>query len=530
MDDFNVLIIGSGPSGAHAASEALIHSENVGLISIGFRPDNSLDIPKKSFTELRKNDKDQKKYFLGRNFDTSIDLQSKAGTHLTPPREFMILDSGKIFPVDQSEFHGLFSTGRGGLGISWGANCFTYDLNELSRVGIQLGEIHEHYIKVAEEIGVSGDKASQTKDLFYNIDILQPPLKLDSNCQNVLEGYLSKSKKFRNFKMGQSFVSILSTAMGKRSENKLLDMDFWSNDDDSTWRPHLLINSLKSNPNFHEIEGFNVLSFQEEKDFVVVTGISIGGNIKKVWKTKKLFICCGALNSARLVANSLKVFSKNFHFLCNKNIWMASINLKMLGKKTNDSRYSLSQLTGCLVEDGNNVPVVSHFYSYRSLLLYRLASKVPLPSYISVFFLRLILNSLTLINIQFEDAAGSSERSFLVNEENKMIFKYSSIKKSEKYYSALESSIKLCLMRMLCVPLFTDRPKDGASIHYAGTLNHKSAPHKAKVDHDGRLESHRRVYIADSSHWGFLPAKGLTFTLMADARRIVKKAFNSSDK
>ena len=37
----------------------------------------------------------------------------------------------------------------------------------------------------------------------------------------------------------------------------------------------------------------------------------------------------------------------------------------------------------------------------------------------------------------------------------------------------------------------------------------------------GKLNQTRHVFLADSAPWTFLPAKGPTLTLMANARRVV---------
>ena len=39
---------------------------------------------------------------------------------------------------------------------------------------------------------------------------------------------------------------------------------------------------------------------------------------------------------------------------------------------------------------------------------------------------------------------------------------------------------------------------------------------------DGRLWAAPRVYVGDSAGWRFLPAKGLTYTIMANARRVAE--------
>ena len=74
------------------------------------------------------------------------------------------------------------------------------------------------------------------------------------------------------------------------------------------------------------------------------------------------------------------------------------------------------------------------------------------------------------------------------------------------------------LLRLGVVPYGRIDPGAASSIHYAGTLPVGTGP--APTRPDGRLEAAPRVYVGDSSSWRFLPAKGLTFTLMANALRV----------
>jgi len=71
-----------------------------------------------------------------------------------------------------------------------------------------------------------------------------------------------------------------------------------------------------------------------------------------------------------------------------------------------------------------------------------------------------------------------------------------------------------------CIALKTIRPGHGSSIHYAGTF--PITPHDAPLtcDRDGRLRGTRAVYLADGSVFPWLPPKGLTFNIMANADRV----------
>jgi len=65
----------------------------------------------------------------------------------------------------------------------------------------------------------------------------------------------------------------------------------------------------------------------------------------------------------------------------------------------------------------------------------------------------------------------------------------------------------------------------GASVHYAGTIpmQRDRAPHTTNPN--GRSHDYPNLVLADGATFPFLPAKNLTFTLMANAVRIVRAEF-----
>jgi choline dehydrogenase-like flavoprotein len=63
-------------------------------------------------------------------------------------------------------------------------------------------------------------------------------------------------------------------------------------------------------------------------------------------------------------------------------------------------------------------------------------------------------------------------------------------------------------------------PAMGNSLHYAGTLPMKSVPGRYQTHADGRLFGTSSVYVVDGAAFSELPAKNLTFTIMANAARI----------
>ena len=70
---------------------------------------------------------------------------------------------------------------------------------------------------------------------------------------------------------------------------------------------------------------------------------------------------------------------------------------------------------------------------------------------------------------------------------------------------------------MGCWPIKKINPGFGASAHYAGSLPFSTKEVLFTIQPGGRLSLTKNVFVADSSGFRYLPAKGITFTLMANA-------------
>ena len=103
-------------------------------------------------------------------------------------------------------------------------------------------------------------------------------------------------------------------------------------------------------------------------------------------------------------------------------------------------------------------------------------------------------------------------------------FLYQEDPEAEATQERMEKKLGGILRRLGCWAYSRIRCGNGASIHYAGTLPWgRDAGSPVEVDGDGRLAAMPGVYIGDSATWRFLPAKGLTLTLMANALRIADR-------
>jgi hypothetical protein len=529
---FDILIVGSGPSGSHAAMEAAGGGRKVALLEIGYSEDRppAFD-PSRTFSEIRRSDPNQQAYFLGDNPVAVLRNQGRAGPHLTPGRQYMIRDMDQLFPLESDTFLPLQSSGLGGLGVSWGANCFALEDYELERIGISAPAMPSYYAGAAAEAGISGRTDDPLAPLIANLDhrVIQPPLPLDSNAETLLRRYQARKDRYiaSGIYLGQSLLAVLSQDLGDRQANPQTDMDFWGDAGKSVYRPRYTIDKLKALSNFTHLTGRLALRFRSAADSVTLECRNLATGAPETVSARKLLLAAGAINSGRLALASSRDYQSRLPILCNPNHWVAAVNLSMLGKPARDRRHSLSQLTVLMrAECGGPDYVLAQIYSYRSLLLFRLLKDIPLPPKQGLLFLRLMATAFTAVNIHFPDRPSADRWIQLEARDTGDVLRagttYSAAEKA--WIQRHERRMLRFLAGLRCIPMGVNKPLHGASIHYAGTLPYSPEDRPYTTAPDGTLRHAPHVYVADGASWRFMPAKGLTLTLMANARRVAAQA------
>jgi choline dehydrogenase-like flavoprotein len=498
---FDIIIVGSGPSGVISAQSFIDKGYAVCLLDTGV--DGTTTIPFKHFSEQLTC---EAQLFYPPD-DDSLSAES-GGAQVTKARAHLLNHVVEYLKVDSPNFSPFQTLATGGLSAAWGAACFTYTDSDLKRAS--LSNLDPHYEAVAKLIGISGP----TKSHFCSIKNKQKPAMLDHNGQSLL------NHRTKAFTLEQSSMALLTDPLNGRSPNPHFDMDFYSNFGDSIFRSDCLLKTLTQHSNFTRIACALVTNFKETAEQVEVKYLDIKTSTTQQVKAGKLVICAGAINSYRLVANSLQIFNRSNPILCNPYVHIPAIHLPNLGKKGAHHRHSLSQLFGEFHKIDN---MTLQFYSYRSLLLSRLMAQTPMPAFFARLFWRSLVESLVIVGAHISDD-GKSPRSIQaipceVLPGLKIDFPTPAIKGT--------FSLAGNLLKLGCMPMGILKTKMGASIHYAGTIP-ISAPGQYPIgmNAQGLIHNTQNVYVFDSSGWTYLPSRGLTFTIMANAHRLSEELGN----
>jgi choline dehydrogenase-like flavoprotein len=533
MTECDLVVVGSGPSGAQAAKQAIDLGCAVTMLDLGIDDPATRDaIPPGGFTDLRRGDPEQWRYFVGDHMSAGDLTGVRVGAQLTPPRQFIVSEAARLLPLATESFAPLQTAALGGLGSGWGAGTYAYSDEELRAVGLPAADMLAAYADVANDIGISAEPRDDTGPEFVRFPV-QPPHPLDDNASTLFASYGRRRAASQRLGMllGRAPSAVLSRPLRRdglsRGANPLEDMDFYSDASRSVYRPRFTVEELSANRRFRYLGGTLVTEFREDGDRVEIRCREIAGGAHRTLRARRLVLAAGAMATTRIVLRSLGAYDRDVPILSNPYTYLPCVNLSMFGHPAGDRRHSLAQLAGTLrVEGGDVDKVLLSVFSYRSLLLFKLVKEMPLPPQLGLLVARLLLSSLTVVGLHHPERRtpqkvmrlrrrGADEPVLDVSYEQTAAEKAAVARNVRRAFRALTA--------IRCVPFGAVDPGHGSSIHYAGGLTITSdASDPLGTAASGRLHAAHTVYVADSANWKFLPSKGLTLSLMANARRVVR--------
>ena len=515
----DVIVVGSGASAVNAAVPLVEAGRGVRMLDVGNRGER-YRVPDGPLAELRRTDPDQHRYLLGDDFEGIGWGHMGAGAQLTPPRQFVCKDADRLQPVSSTSFFPLHSLAEGGLAGAWGAGSPSFVEPDFAGFPIGYADLAPHYEAVAARIGINGTR-DDLLPFLGELSAMQPAVEVDDNGRTIMARYAKTHGRVnsRGVYLGRPRLAMLSQPLRGREPTRYWDMDFWSDAGKSVYRPRWTVDELRAKPNFEFIGRQLVTEFAERADYVEVTTRDVDTNATHVHRARTVVLGAGTIGTTRIALRSLGAFGKRVPIVCNPHTYMALFNLNQLGKPIHEERHSLAQLCIVHAPDGPARPfTVGHFYSYRSLLLFRLMKDAPLPHRDGLEILRHLSPSFVVLILQHADAPTALKYCELDGEQ--LAIEYALSAGEQAHIDAIEADITKTLYRLRCIKMRTVRPGHAASTHFAGTLPMQHRDEPLTTSADGLLRGTKRVYVVDGSVFPALPSKGLTFTMMANANRI----------
>lgn len=521
---YDCIVVGSGPGGTMCAQTLIEAGRTVLMLDGGIEGSASADVTAPTLHDYKTTtQKDEVMTDLHSSLQWK---QTGVAEQLTPPRRYVLAQTEKWLPVQSSGFQLMESLAYGGLGAAWGLGCYQFTDEELKLCGLPVTEMSAAYEVVAERIGIAYSKDDIASFVMNNVGTLQPSIEIDENAQFILLKYDQRKPQLhaKGFYIGKPPLALLTATTAERKATDYSNLDYYMNRGHSAWRPSVTLDRLRMRPAFHYEGKKIVTSFTETNGIVEVMAMNMNDHSMNQYSAKNLFIACGATGTARIVARSFSMYNHSLPLLCNPYGYITALQTKRLGKVSSPYRTSTAQLAVIQKSEKPGEDGMGSLYAYDALPMSNVLKQIPLGFADGRVLMQYLLPAIVIAGVHHPDRYTNQKYIQLIRSDNSptsdaLNIHYELSSAEKKQVSNRTKQYRSLLKSVGCLPVKTVQPPIGSSIHYAGTLPFDASGKKLTTYPDGRLAGTNCVFIADSSPFCFLPAKGLTFTLMANAHR-----------
>lgn len=525
----DVIVVGSGATGSMAAQTIIESGGSVLMLDAGRTdPHYAGLLPEQNYLAIRRSDPEQYRYLLGERFESVLASSSSTGAQLTPPRRHVVAEVDRFLPISSPNFFPMESLALGGLGSAWGLGCCVFSEAELSAAGLPAAAMKAAYEIVAARIGISGERDDAQPYTFSYLDGIQPTIPLDPTAALVYRNYAHHRNRMHadGFYMGRPALALLTEPLGGRNATQLRDMDFYSDAERAAWRPWITIETLRQHARFQYANDRFVTRFEERDGGVSVVTLGMSDLQERTYRCRRLILASGTLGTARIVLRSEGRPGASLPLLCNPFAYIPCLVPGRIGRSMPERNTGLAQLELFHDADGRNDDVaMASIYSYRSLMLFRLLRETPIDLQDARPLMRALMSGLLIMAVQYPESRSPGKYLQLEPDAgtptgDRLRVNYE-LSGDEAARVAQREKLYLRAMRRLGAwPLRRVYPGHGSSIHYAGTLPFSDVEKPHALSPDGRVWGTNNVFVADGSGFAYLPAKGLTLSLMANAHRV----------
>jgi len=518
----------------HAAATLLEGGHRVQMIDVGHAPPAPV-LPDTPIADLVDALDDPVDYFLGRDFGSFVQPGLHKEYYGFPPSKKFVFERPEDFAVEARGFDPLFSFGQGGLAETWTAGCYPFDDEDLRDFPFGLEALQPGYDEVAGRIGVTGANDDLKRFFPWHEHMLEP-LELDAHSRELLARYHNHRRVLNEryqWYMGRTRVAVLSKAHQDRRACQYLGRCLWGCPVDALYTPSLTLRQLREHPRFSYLSGLSAKHFRREEGGVTVVARDVESNDVRSISGDRLILAAGTLGSTEIFLRSahreLGSAPTLTGLMDNRQILMPFLNLRMLGRAPELNTYQYHQVGFGMAGQSPGEYVHGQITSVTSASLHPIIQKMPLDLRGAVGVMKGIHAALGVVNANLSDTRRDANAVELVFSDaapdGVLNIRYNPDPQEGSRVRWTVKRVRSCLRRLGClVPpgMLHVRPM-GASVHYAGTVPMTSTGAWTTTV-DGESREFPGVFFADGSTFPALPAKNLTFTLMANAVRVAGAA------
>jgi choline dehydrogenase-like flavoprotein len=522
-----VLVVGSGPSGVHLAQTLLDHGHAVVMLDVGHEKPEPV-LPDQDFDGLKDVLDDPVDYFLGAGGEAVVFPTRQAKYYAFPPSKDYVFAAPVEFSVATSEFEPVISFAAGGLAEAWTAGSYPLNDAELTDFPFDFAALEPHYATVMRRIGVTAKRDDLARFSRWFDDYIEP-VDTDAHSSFLLERYAKRRTLLNSsgFYLGRSRVAVLTRNHEERQACDKLGRCLWGCPRDALYAPSSTLRQLRRRERFRYVSGVYVTHFTYDGDKIssVIASSRDGGTHEFTADTYAL--AAGTLCSSKILLDSIFRRTGEVHelpgLMDNRQIMIPFLSTGLLGGPVKTRSYQFHQLALGIERPRPEEYVHGQITTLKAASVHPVVQSLPFDLRSALRIFRMAHAALGAANVWLHDRR--EPRNLITvrprhGRETDLVLRYSSGNAGPVADSV--NVVKRALGTLGCVvpPTMTKILPSGSSVHYAGTVPMQSAGGRFTCTPECRSRDFRNLYFADGATFPFLPAKNLTFTLMANAVRV----------
>jgi choline dehydrogenase-like flavoprotein len=532
-----VVVVGSGPSGVHFALTLLRKGYAVTMLDVGYGRPRTVN-PTDTLRQLKSNLEDPVRYFLGENYEGVLLPDNKREYYGIPPGKEYVFRRPQGFAYQSTGFEPLFSFAGGGLAEVWTGGSYPFNDAELADFPFAPGELQPYYAEVSRRIGIAGT-IDDLAQFFPPHENMLEALDLDDHSSALLNQYVKQKERLNRdgFYFGRTRIATLSRDLRERKKCSYLGRCLWGCPNEALYTPAITLRDCREHPNFTYIPGMRVTRFKVDASNRVasVFAENIQNGTACEFPVGKLALAAGALCSTKIFLDSMLTHTGEVVRLAglmdNRQVLVPFLNLKLIGHQYNPDTYQYHQL-GIGIQNGSPKEYVHGLVTtLKTALLHPIVENLPCDMKTAMFLVRNLHCGLGIINVNFHDNRREENYVTLDVDEGtgktRLAIRYIPAPEQTVQIARALKTLKKSLRKMGCVvaPGMSHVRPMGASAHYAGTLPMSAEKRPYTVSKYCESHDFENLFLVDGATFPFLPAKNITFTLMANAVRVAEQAF-----
>jgi choline dehydrogenase-like flavoprotein len=535
-----VAVVGSGPSGAAAAATLLEQGHAVDVLDVGNVPDAASgalaaqvraavargERPDRGLYRALRAGSDAAALSAWAGLRTLLGSVEATRSHKRILGSTFVWDGAEEgVPLERGTV--MRSLARGGLSNAWGAACYPWRASDFAGWPIGPADLEPHYARAAEWLGLDQpkDALERAYPLFgaHAVDGARNP---GSTVERLLERWREHDAELARAGLtpGRARLAVRPAGIGEGACTRC-GLCFYGCAFGSIWHAGRLLATLEREDGLRYRPGHFVLGFAEEAGGVRVHGRAGGAPFAERYDA--LVLGAGVLSSLRIAADALGLHGREAPLVDNELYLTPFLALGSHASAGFRTAFTLGEAVLAL-EAGvvSRLPLHLQFYSFHEFFLAELGDLLrALPAALQTAawaaLNRLVIGFVYLAGEESSQATacvtpgagggpGRVRLAVRPRAESRAI-----LRAALRHVSRLRRPLGLWP-----VPGLVKSTPFGFGGHLSGALPMRASPGPLETDPRGRLAGTQRVFVVDSAVFPTLPAQNLTFTVMANARRI----------